>query len=63
MKAHWLDQFELEQDNRFTEYRVYTPPKNPLENISTDQLIEKIGGCLDVNLRPLWNEFLRRLNQ
>ena len=61
MKTHWLDQFERDQDARFVEYRVYTPPKNPLECLSTDQLIEKIACCLDAKTRPVLNEILRRL--
>jgi hypothetical protein len=63
MKAHWLDQFEQEQELRYCENHVYTPPQNPLENLSTDQIIKKIESCLGSTTRPLWNEFLRRLNQ
>ena len=61
MKTHWLDRFEQEQDDRFIDYRVYTPPKNQLECLSTDQLIEKIAVCLDAKTRPVLTEILRRL--
>ncbi len=63
MKAHWLDRFEQEQELRFSEFTTYTPPQNSLENLSTDQIIKKIESCLGSTTRPLWNEFLRRLNQ
>ena len=61
MKAHWLDQFEREQDDRFMEFTPYTPPQNPLENLSTDQLLEKIESCLGTSMRPFWNELKKRI--
>lgn len=43
MKAHWLDRFEQEQELRLSEFTTYTPPQNPLENLSTDQIIKKLN--------------------
>ena len=56
----YLNQWENERDDFFDDLRQYTN-LNPIEQLSTEQLIEKISLCLGTTTKPLWNEFLRRI--
>ena len=62
MKTHWLYRFEQEQELQFYVNYNYPPAtKNPLENLSMDQLLEKIESGLGTSMRPFWNELKKRI--